>query len=72
MATKGKRKLVDVSTWDLRKYANLETFLERHSIPYTFQEIKKGERRRYLVDSKNLCAARSILLAIDKLSGVQL
>ena len=72
MATKGKRKLVDINDDALRVYAALEKYLDAHSIPYTFHMY--GGRaaplfRRYYVNSVNLCCARSVLPALADLAA---
>ena len=69
MSTKGKCKLCDVGIFEVRTYAALEKFLERHSIPYTFQESAKRATRRYFVNPSDLCCAQSVVQAIKGLEG---
>lgn len=70
MAAKGYRKLVDILDIGdcVRLYRALENFLEAHTIPYKFQDHWDDGFRRYFVESKNLCCARSVLPALQQIA----
>jgi len=66
MATKGKRKLIDIADGSERLMRALENYLKAHDIPYTFHDW--GDFRRYYVDSVNLCCASSVIPALQDLA----
>ena len=65
---KGKRKLVDIAESSLRIYSALESFLERHKIPYTFQIHASEGFRRYFVNESDLCCSQAILGALQAMA----
>jgi len=69
MATKGRKKLVDIADSSVRIYEALENFLEAHSIPYTFNIHWADGFRRYYVDAKDLCCAQAVLPALQAMCG---
>lgn len=63
MARKGLRKLVDIADDEPRKGEVLRKFLARHSID--FERYAGDGFVRYYVQSKDLCCAQSVLLALE-------
>lgn len=68
MPVKGLRKLVDIAETSTRLHGILEAFLDRHNIAFKVEDRYADGIRRYLVASRDLCCAQSVLPALQDIA----
>ena len=66
MPIRGLRKLVDIPETSTHVMKVLENFLDQHNIAFAKHSHHRIER--YLVSGRDLCCARSVLLALEQIA----